>query len=726
MASRALKKRKNIRKHDIKSAVLVVLFTLLGLMIAGGIGVYFVCDSWLKDIPDYSNLNELNNPVTSKVYASDGETLLAEFQLENRTPVSLDQVSEYVTKGTVATEDERFYTHNGFDVTGTMRAAVNNLLGGSLEGASTITMQLARNTVISDEMQDISFKRKVREIYISIKMEQLYSKDEILQLYLNTINYGNGAYGIQAASQRYFSKNANELTLNEAATLIGIPQSPTYNNPIDNMENCLERRNTVLDRMVSNNVITQAEADEVKAQEIVLNTSEPTQTGILKYPYFTSYVRNQLTNNAEKYGLSSADLFSNGLNVVTTLDLSAQEAIDSASEDKANSTGFQVAGVAVDPSNGYIKAIHGQGNYDESQVNLVTGDGTNGRQVGSAFKVFTLVAAIEAGISPDTNIDCGTSIVMNGSTIYNYGNANYGTRSIASALAISSNTGFVRLCNYVTPEKVIEVARRMGITSDLPDVPTLTLGVASITPLQMATAYACIANGGTYYEPECVMKVADNNGKVLVDNTNPEGKKAMSAETAHAACEAMKTVVTSGTGTAARPATQTAAGKSGTTEDYKDSWWIGITPQISAAFWMGDFTENYSDARSCTATVESTFKVFIDSYLGYVNESFPEASNPPYISNFYDATNHIGGNYSSSKSTDSDNNERSDSNANSSANTQNQGGNTSGDTSGGTTPSGGGDSGGGDSGGGDSGGGDSGGGDSGGGDSGGGGETPSA
>ena len=682
MASRALKRRKNISKHDVKSAFLTVLFILLGLGAVVGVGVYSLFDSWLKDIPDYSQLDQLNNSSVSKVYASDGETILAEFQLENRTPVELDQVCDYVKRGTVATEDERFYQHNGLDLYGTLRAAFNNLAGGSLEGGSTITMQLARNTVITDEMTDRTFKRKVREIYISLKMEELYTKDEILRLYLNTINYGSGAYGIEAASQRYFSKSASELTLNEAATLIGIPQSPTYNNPIDNMEQCVARRNVVLTRMVSNNIITQAQADEVKSQEIVLNLSEDSTTGIKQYPYFTSYVRNQLTNNADKYGLTSADLFGSGLSVITTLDLDAQQDLDTASNAKAKSTGFQVASCVVEPDTGYIKAIHGGGNYNESQINLVTGEGTNGRQVGSTFKVFTLVAAIEAGINPNTMIDCGYSLTINGSEIKNYGGANYGTRSIASALAISSNTGFVRLCNSVTPEKVIEVARRMGITSELPNVPTLTLGVASITPLQMSSAFACIANGGTYYEPECIVKISDANDKVLVDNTNPIGTRAMSAETAYAATQAMKTVVTSGTGVDARPSYQTAAGKSGTTDDYKDAWWVGITPQVSVAFWMGDLTANYSDARACYSTTQSAFAAFVNTYLaGQKNVDFPKAENPPYVSNYTDADNHIGGYWSSSYY--GNNYGYNNSNSNSS----------SGNSSSGSTSSGGGDSG---------------------------------
>ena len=650
MASRALKKRKYVHKKDVKSAVIVIISILAGITISGCIMLYYLGLSWLEEIPDYSNLDKLNTSTPSRIYANDGTTVLAEFQLENRTPVTLDQISDYVKQGTVATEDERFYTHSGFDLYGTIRAAFNNLSGGSIEGGSTITMQLVRNTVISDEMQERTYERKVREIYISLKVEELYTKDEILQMYLNTINYGSGAYGIEAAAKRYFSKSAKDLTLAEAVVLIGIPQSPTYNNPIDNMEGCLERRSTVLARMVSNKVITQEQADEINATEVVLNPTENSTLGIQAYPYFTSYVRNQLTNDSAKYGISSSDLFSGGLSVVTTLDVSAQEALSSASSSKSKSTGYTVAGVAIDPDNGYIKAIEGGGDYNTSQVNMATGEGAGGRQTGSTFKVFTLIAALEAGIDPATNIDAGYEVVANGSAIHNYGNASYGTRSIGSALAVSSNTAFVRLCQSVTPTAVANVAKKLGITADLPEVPTLTLGVASIPPLQMASAFATIANGGTYYTPECVMKITDSDGKVLVDNSAPKGTRAISAEVACSAIEAMKLVLTSseGTGSAARLSTgQVAAGKTGTTEDWLDSWFVGVTPQIAAAFWMGDPAENYSDSRPVyTSTVYSAFASFCNTYLADAEtEDFPVTEKPPFVSGYSDTTNHIGGNY---------------------------------------------------------------------------------
>lgn len=655
MASRALKHRKNVRKKDTKTALIAVLSVIFGICLTGYIGFYALGETWLSDLPDYTNLDEFNSKSESTVYASDGETVLAEFQLENRTPVTLDAVSDYVKRGTVAMEDERFYTHNGFDLFGTGRALFSNLTGGSFQGGSTITMQLARNTIISDEMQDISIKRKIREIYLSLKMEELYSKDEILQLYLNTINYGSGAYGIEAASERYFSKHANELTIAEAATLICIPQSPTYNNPIDYPERNVERRNIVLEKMLSAGIISADEAHAAEAEELVLNPSEPEMSGIKAYPYFTSYVRNQLMSDSGRYKYSTADLFSGGLKIVTTLDVSAQDAMETAAANKENATGFSVAGVAIEPNTGFIKAIDGGDNYEASQVNMATGEGSSGRQVGSTFKVFTLVAAIESGIDPATNIDCGYSVTVNGSQVYNYARMNYGVRSIASALAISSNTGFIRLALHETPTRVAEVAHRLGIKGELPEVPTLTLGVASLTPLQMSSAFATIANGGTYYEPECIQKITDNEGKVIVDNSNPKGTRAISAEVACSAAEAMKGVLTSA-GTSPHAAlnwAQPAAGKSGTTDDAKDHWFCGITPQISAAFWMGDPTANYTEARSIPDGIDcaSCFSDFCGRYLDKSDiQDFPITSLPNFTKNFSDITNHIGGSYGYSTS----------------------------------------------------------------------------
>lgn len=650
VGSRAIKGRYKVKKRNGKAIVLGVFAVLVAVVIAGFVGVYALCMSWLQDLPDYKSADAYNTAQPTRVYASDGTTLLAEFELENRDPVTIDEISSYVLQGTVATEDERFYEHKGVDLMGVGRAVVNNIMGGQLEGASTITQQFVRNTVLSGEMTDISFKRKIREMYIALKLEEQYSKDEILLMYLNTINYGSGAYGIEAAAQRYYSKSASDLTLNEAATLIGIPQSPTYNNPIDNPQNCLARRNVVLQRMLSNGVITQEEYDATVAEPISLNPTTPSETGIVAYPYFTSYVRNQLTDSSGRYAYSTAEIFKGGLTVVTTLDLDVQQAAEEAAAWKENGSDvFECSIVAIDPDNGHIKAMVGGKNYEETQVNMATGEGGTGRQAGSTFKAFTLVASIEQGIDPDTMIDASATANLPGwadGQLANINHSDYGTRSIERAFWVSSNTAFARLCCSIGADSVVEMAHRLGVKSDLPIVNSITLGVGSVTPLEMANAYATIANGGTYYEAECIVSITDRNGNVIVDNTNPEGERVISKEVAGAAIDVMKGVVTSGTGTAAQLSNgQVAAGKTGTTDDNKDSWFCGFTPQYAVAIWYGDRSD-YVNAKKVSGSCAGVFSKFLNKVLaGQPTEKFFEHDDPVYIEDFTDETYHIGGWY---------------------------------------------------------------------------------
>lgn len=684
MSSRAIKKRPSTKKKYLPVHVLSIVGVICAFVAAGVIGVGAACQSWLQDLPDYADADAFNTALPTTVYASDGTTVLAEFMLEDRRPVTRDQISEYVLKGTVATEDERFYDHGGVDYVGIARAVVNNLTGGELEGASTITQQLVRNTILSSEMDDISLKRKVREAYISMKMEEIYSKDDILLMYLNTINYGSSAYGIQAASQRYFSKDANQLTLAEAATLIGIPQSPTYNNPIDNPENCIKRRNVVLDRMLSNNVITQEEHDAAQAEPLTLNPSDRLAENTMKYPYFTSYVRYLLTDTNGKYKYSRDEVLKGGLTVTTTLDVSTQEAAEEAAAKKqkqANSymtnDPFEVAMVAIDPDNGHVKALVGGDDYDADQVNMATGLGGTGRQAGSAFKTFTLVAALEAGISPKTMVDCSTTVEYPGWKVSNIDYHNYGTRSIARAFAVSSNTGFARLIMSIGPEKVVDVAKRMGITSSLQAVGSLTLGSDAVTPLEMADAYATLANGGVHYDAECILRIVDRNGAMVVDNSNPTGTRVVTPEVAHAAVEVMKGVINTYEGTATDAALsngQVAAGKTGTSENRKDRWFCGITPQLSVAIWMGDRSD-LVDASSIPSslTCASAFADFMNVVLkNQATENFPDAADPPYDTSFYDSDNHIGSGYYSSSNNSSSRNYSSSSSNSSNSNSSSE------------------------------------------------------
>ncbi len=619
MSLRSRKKRAHRRKRQPLSKAMMALVIVLVVFGIGGIAAAAAAMVWLQDLPDYKDSSAFNYAEKTSVYANDGTTLLAEFYIENRDPVELSEISQYVLDGTVATEDERFYEHDGVDMMGIARAIVVNLTGTGKEGASTITQQFVRNTVLADEATESTIKRKVREAYISLELEKMYDKDEILQMYLNTINYGQGAYGIEAASQLYFSKPAKDLTLDEAATLIGIPQSPTYNNPIDNPESCLARRNLVLDRMLSNHYITQEEHDEAQQAPLELNvTREESTNGIIKYDYFTSYVRDTLLQD-----YSVNEVFKGGLTVVTTLDPHVQDLAEAAVDRKLEGLpdNLECALVAIDPDTGFIEAMVGGRDFTTNEFNLAT---QAKRQAGSSFKTFTLLAALDEGISPETNLNCTSKVKINDWEVANYGNANYGTRSIESAFAVSSNTGFAELCTEIGPQKVVDMAHKCGIESELEAVPSITLGVEEVSVLEMAQAYATIANGGTLHKANCIEEIRDSSGQVIY-RADTQGEKVLSTDLTEAAVKVMEGVVQKGTGrNAALYNGQPVGGKTGTSEDYRDKWFCGITPQISVAIWIGDRNEK---SMPTWVAADSIFGDFVNKLLqGQEKEDFPKGA----------------------------------------------------------------------------------------------------
>lgn len=663
VASRSIKNRPSTKKKHPSIGFLVVFTILVVIAISGFTGVYALGASWIEDIKNYdvSRAEAMNLAYPSEMYASDGTTVLAKLQLENRDPLSsLDDISPYVIEGTIATEDERFYEHGGFDLWGIARAALVTLTGAGREGASTITQQFVRNTILSDEMSEISLKRKVREMYLAVKLEEVYSKDEILLMYLNTINYGNATYGIQAAAQHYYSKDAAELTLAEAAALIGIPQSPTYNEPLNHEQNCLERRNVVLNRMLTNNCITENEYNEAVAQDLNINATPPTNDGIFAYPFFTSYAINTLQKT-----YSQAEIFAGGLKIITTLDVDIQQAAEDAIRAKEATLSDAISGslVAIDPQTGHVKALVGGKDYDDNQTNLATGQGTNGgRPCGSSFKTFTLIAALEAGIDPKTALDCSSPATIPDagyparSPLNNIDNLNFGTLNIQRAFAKSSNTGFVRLQMSVGTNKVKQVAERMGITSPLANIGSLTLGTQNVTMLDMSGAYACIANGGTKYEVQPILRVYDRNENLIVDNVMPTGTRVISSEVAKAATDVMKTVVTDpdGTGGDARLANgQEVAAKTGTSTEYKDITFCGITPQLSVAIWLGDPTN--TTQLPAYVGAGDVFARFMNQVLqGQPALQFPSANPPQYLPSYSDSKYHLGGKYTASEDEDKD------------------------------------------------------------------------
>ena len=684
------RKQREKRVHAIAWAFVVIVAAICFAGYWGVRGAFAMIDEWTDDLPSVEYSDAFNYAQSSTILAADGTTVLAEFQLENREPLSsLDEISDYVIAGTIDTEDERFYEHGGYDLIGMLRAVVNNFLGGSLEGASTITQQLVRNTILSDEATEISIERKIREIELAVEMEQVYTKDEILLMYLNTINYGDGCYGIEAAAQHYFSKSASELTLAEAATLVGIPQSPSNLSPTANPDACVTRRNTVLSRMLSAGDITQEEYDAAVNEELVLNLApEDPSDGIYAYPYFTSYVREWLLEN-----YSTADIFAGGLTIYTTLDVDMQQAAEDAcaAQYASMSADYEAVVVALDPDTGYIKAMVGGKDYYTDQYNIAV----NGRPTGSAFKVFTLVAAIEQGISPQTMADCTSPLTLDdGTEIENFFGRNYGWRTIASATAVSSNTGFVRLQEIVGTENVIETAQRMGITSSLPAVASLTLGVANISPLEMAQAYATLATGGIYHEAVAVERIVDADGNVIYE-ADTTGERVLDEEVAAAATEVLEGVFASG-GTASAAALssgQPAAGKTGTSENFYDHWLVGYTPTLVCATWLG---ERYNQESSSSVDCNYLWKTFMEAALAGTDiVDFPTADSPTYtytgVIDGLGSTGYSGSTSTGSEASDNDDDESlSDTNSTSSGSngsspTSSTGGDSGGGSSSGTS-----------------------------------------
>ena len=607
------------------------IFAVLAIAVTTGYGMVM---SWLQDLPDYTSAEAYTMSQKTRVYANDGETLLAEFYIEDRDPVSSDEVSQAIKDATVATEDERFYEHKGVDPAGIARALFVNATGGRVEGASTITQQFVRNTLLADEMQDRTLKRKVREAYLALQVEKQYSKDEILMMYLNTINYGDGAYGIESAAQHYFSKSAKDITKEEAAVLAAIPQSPTNNNPKTNPDHALERRDLVLRRMLSNGFITQEEYDEYVAAPLELDPmddEDDRQDGIYKYPYFTSWVRTVLLDGEGDFAFTSDEVYKGGLTIYTTLDPHCQDAAEAACDAKLEwmDEDVEVSLTSIDPDTGYVVALVGGRDYDEDQFNLAT---QARRASGSCFKMFTLTDAIEHGISPETTIDCSSPVKIGNWRVENYGNSQMGNMSIQQATQVSSNTAYARLCTKLGPQTVVDVAHRMGITVDLNPVPSITLGSEGVNTLEMASAYGTLATGGIHHPYKFITKIEDKAGNVIYDaEEDLDGERALTPEVSYAVTRVLMSVVTGGTATSAQLYGQVSAGKTGTSNDYRDSMYCGYTPQLSTSVWIGSrnnrpIADNMGGSNCCPVW-RNYMSVALED-MPY--EEFPVAGDPPY------------------------------------------------------------------------------------------------
>ena len=579
--ARKSRKRSKLRVLVAYLQLLALLILVVGIGVIGG-AVYSI---W-KILPHNYDVKTYSPIEATRIYSSDS-VLLGTVYEENREVVPLKQVPRNLINATIAIEDTRFYQHVGVDFRGIARAVVENIRGGRLtQGGSTITQQLARNIYLT---QRKTISRKLQEVVLAIKIERNYSKDQILELYLNQVYYGAGAYGVETAAKVYFGKSVRDLSLAECALLAGLPRAPSATSPYSNLNGARKRRNHVLDRLCELGYLTQNQCDEAKAEAIRLVGRRSIGTRY-RAPYFVNYV---LKGLADKY--DEELIYKGGLRIYTTLNYQMQEAAEQAVtkgvEANKRRKVSQAALVCLDPTNGYIKAMVGGVDYGKSQYNRAV---QGGRPPGSSFKVFVYTAAIEAGHDPDDTIEnIPKTIRQAGSEPYTPVNWDrYRPRrrlSMREAVAHSVNICAVRWSEQVGRYKVIQAARALGIKSPLKPYPSIALGVFDVTPLEMAAAYAVFANEGLKAEPTAILRIENSEGGFL-EEAEPDPRPVLSKETAAAMDELLRGVVTrrEGTGHTAR-AIPEARGKTGTTQNTWDVWFIGYVPKkLVTAVWAGN------------------------------------------------------------------------------------------------------------------------------------------
>jgi penicillin-binding protein 1A len=569
----------------IFGAVAVVL--VLAVLVAAGV-IAGVVSSYSRHLPDLNRMADLQPSRSTKIVARDG-TLLASLYHENRTWVSIDRIPQMVRNAFIATEDRNFYSHHGIDFGGIARAAWADYHHERFQGASTITQQLARALFLSNE---VKVSRKIQEALLAMEIERQYTKDEILERYLNLIYFGSGAYGIEAASHTYFGTDVGHLRIGQAAMLAGMPAAPSIYSPYVNIDHAKERQAHVLERMVAAKFITQEESDRESRLPLGLVGERPSGLTGFRYPYFTTYV-NQLVER--QFGEQAT--YEGGLEVTTTLDPRMQKLAESAVDwgiDRAVAEGIgahQGALVAIRPSTGEIVAmVGGAGGFTlKNQFNRAW---QARRQPGSSFKAFVYTTAIDSGMPPTTIVqDTPISYPMGDGTQWRPMDDDgrfYGAMTLRYALAQSRNVVAVKLAEKIGIDRVIQYAKRMGIKEELEPNLSLALGSSVVSPLDMASGYSTLANGGVHIDPSPIRVVRDSLGTIVLDNRFPQETEVIGAGTAYVMTTMLQSVIAEGTGYPNAVIDRPAAGKTGTTSDFRDAWFVGFTPDLVTAVWIGN------------------------------------------------------------------------------------------------------------------------------------------
>lgn len=610
-----------------KSHSIIILFVVVGALCGGAAGAFF---GLTRDLPQIRGLEDFQPSAVSRIFSSDG-ALLDELFIHKRDPVPLSEIPPYLSQALLTTEDRQFYKHSGVDLKGILRAVVRNVKTGRFaQGASTLTQQLSRTLFLTPRK---TLVRKIREGILALQLERRYTKDEILTLYLNQVYFGSGAYGVQSAATIFFNKNVRELNLEECALIAGMPQSPSRYSPLLNKGLATRRRNIVLRQMRDTGIITDAEYERAfRAPVITAPKSPRTRTA----PFFVSFIKHELETE-----VGSDQLYKGGLTIETSLSqklqVAAEQSIRQGLTDlkarmEKNGIGSpepEAALIAIDIQTGGILAMVGGHDYLKSQFNRAI---SAIRQPGSAFKPFIYALAIERGFAQHQQI-LDAPVVFKGALKgtdwrpENFSTTYQGEITLRKALTHSKNIPAVRLIEMVGPDAVVRFARKLGISSPLETNLSIALGTSGANLLELTAAYAVFANGGQRTEPYGAMTVVQKNGRILWQ-ARPEKTLALSATTAAIITDMLQGVIKEGTGKSALRLNRPVAGKTGTTNDYKDALFIGFSPDVAVGVWVGrDDHGTLGDGETGARAALPIWTMFMDQALSdttYKRFNIPE------------------------------------------------------------------------------------------------------
>ena len=565
-----------MRWNNKKGSILVI-FALLGAFMLAGIMAGFM---YLQSLPSIEQLEQYEPTLTSQIVSND-DVVIRTFGAYKSNKISIKQIPDSMKDAIISIEDKNFYRHSGFDILALIRSTLKNIKAGKVvQGASTITQQITRILFLSQEK---TFTRKFKELILAHRLEKTVSKDKILELYLNNVYLGEGAYGIAGAADIYFDKKVKDLSLAECALIAGLPQAPSIYSPYRNMELAKKRRAMVLRRMLEDGHITAKQALDATNSPVILSSNHKINT-LKKAPFFVDLVMKELK---EKAGIDEEEVIKGGYKIYTTLNYDYQKAAEKSMVDNMkawnlSSSSEQAALISYDVVSGQILAYVGGKDYSESQFDRVS---LAIRQPGSSFKVFIYTTAMEQGLTPFT-VYPDTPVNVGDWHPQNYGRKYRGPLPLYKALAISSNVIAAQLIMDVGVSEVVATAHKMGITTPLEKDPTIALGSNGVKMIDMATAYGVLANGGIKVQPYGIEKVETSNGKIIY-LANNDYKRVLDVKTVAYMVEMLKQVVKFGTGRASN-INRPSAGKTGTTDSYRDAWFVGFTPDVVTAVWVGN------------------------------------------------------------------------------------------------------------------------------------------